>query len=213
MSKKPVTIAKPKPKKVQAMIDAAKATPKLTAKKANAKTGGATKRVAKPVSEPTRKAIIEASEKASAKLKAEAAKAVKATPEPAKPARKGKKFDPTTKEWDKVPAAPAEPVINPADFGAGDEDDMKTTVLPKSKLAPGAKTAVVTVKPETPRLMRRTYLRDGKVGGGTVLASGAVQATLTFTREQFDKLFGHAQSKGISLSEAARECVVALLGI
>lgn len=200
MSKKPVTITKPKPKKVQAMIDAAKATPKLTAKKANAKTGGATKRVAKPVSEPTRKAIIEASEKASAKLKAEAAKAVKATP-----ARKGKKFDPTT-------AAPAEPVINPADFGAGDEDDMKTTVLPKSKLAPGAKTAVVTVKPETPRLMRRTYLRDGKVGGGTVLASGAVQATLTFTREQFDKLFDHAQSKGISLSEAARECVVALLG-
>ena len=57
------------------------------------------------------------------------------------------------------------------------------------------------------KTMERSYQKGGKIGEGTALASGAKQATITFTPDQYDWLAERARAKGISLSEQVRCCV------
>jgi hypothetical protein len=64
-------------------------------------------------------------------------------------------------------------------------------------------------RPVTPivKTMERSYQKGGKIGEGTPLASGAKQATITFTPNQYKWLASQARGNGISLSEQVRWCV------
>lgn len=57
------------------------------------------------------------------------------------------------------------------------------------------------------KIMNRSYQRSGVVAGGTLLSSGARQATVTFTPPVFHKLKLAADKNGVSLSEMVRQCV------
>jgi hypothetical protein len=57
------------------------------------------------------------------------------------------------------------------------------------------------------KIMQRSYQRAGVVGGGTLLTSGARQATVTFTPPVFHWLKLAASQNGVSLSEMVRQCV------
>ena len=57
------------------------------------------------------------------------------------------------------------------------------------------------------KIMARSYQRSGVVGSGTLLSSGAKQATVTFTPPTFHKLKLAADKNGVSLSEMVRQCV------
>ena len=57
------------------------------------------------------------------------------------------------------------------------------------------------------KVMKRSYQRSGLVGRGTLLSSGARQATVTFPPRTFHKLKLAADKNGVSLSEMVRQCV------
>src|SRR5260370_31652140 len=62
--------------------------------------------------------------------------------------------------------------------------------------------------PEAPqKTMKRSNQRSGVVAGGTLLGSGARQATVSFTPPIFRKLELAAGKNGVSLSEMVRQCV------
>lgn len=61
------------------------------------------------------------------------------------------------------------------------------------------------------KVMARSYQRSGVVAGGTLLSSGARQATVTFTPPTFRKLKLAADKNGVSLSEMVRQAVEAYL--
>ena len=57
------------------------------------------------------------------------------------------------------------------------------------------------------KIMQRSYQRSGVVAGGTLLSSGAKQATVAFNPPTFHKLKLAADKNGVSLSEMVRQCV------
>ena len=57
------------------------------------------------------------------------------------------------------------------------------------------------------KIMQRSAQRSGVVGSGTLLSSGAKQATVAFTPPTFHKLKLAADKNGVSLSEMVRQCV------
>ena len=57
------------------------------------------------------------------------------------------------------------------------------------------------------KIMKRSHQRSGVVAGGTLLGSGARQATVSFTPPIFHKLELAAGKNGVSLSEMVRQCV------
>lgn len=57
------------------------------------------------------------------------------------------------------------------------------------------------------KIMARSYQRSGVVAGGTLLSSGARQATVTFQPATFRKLKLAADKNGVSLSEMVRQLV------
>jgi hypothetical protein len=57
------------------------------------------------------------------------------------------------------------------------------------------------------KIMERSYQRAGIVGGGTLLSSGARQATVTFKPGTFDLLKEAAADNRVSLSEIVRQLV------
>ena len=59
------------------------------------------------------------------------------------------------------------------------------------------------------KIMRRSHQRGGMVAGGTLLSSGARQATVTFTPPTFRKLKLAADKNEVSLSEMVRQAVEA----
>ena len=61
------------------------------------------------------------------------------------------------------------------------------------------------------KIMAKSYQRSGVVAGGTLLSSGARQATVAFTPPIFRKLKLAADKNGVSLSEMVRQAVEAYL--
>ena len=57
------------------------------------------------------------------------------------------------------------------------------------------------------KIMAGSHQRSGLVAGGTLLSSGARQATVTFTPPTFRRLKLAADRNGVSLSEMVRQCV------
>lgn len=60
-------------------------------------------------------------------------------------------------------------------------------------------------------VMKRTYVREGKVADGTEVRGGARQLAIMFPPKLFAKIARHARSNGLSFSEQVRQCVVAHL--
>jgi outer membrane biosynthesis protein TonB len=91
-------------------------------------------------------------------------------------------------------------------------------VKPKAKPAPKAKTkakakpapkSVAAVKPkDMGSLIRsRSRQRSGVVAQGMTRVDGMAQVTLTFPRNQFDRMRGFATRANISMSEAVRQLI------
>lgn len=57
------------------------------------------------------------------------------------------------------------------------------------------------------KIMKRSYQRSGMVAAGTLLSSGAKQATVAFTQATFDNLKLLADKSRVSLSEMVRQLV------
>jgi hypothetical protein len=78
----------------------------------------------------------------------------------------------------------------------------------KSKKKPVRRSVRQMALPEiSEKIMERSYQRSGVVAGGTLLSSGAKQATVAFTPPTFRKLKLAADQNGVSLSEMVRQCV------
>ena len=85
-----------------------------------------------------------------------------------------------------------------------DEEQYVTTVKRKQV----RKTVRGMALPEvSEKIMQRSYQRSGVVAGGTLLSSGAKQATVTFTPPTFHKLKLAADMNRVSLSEMVRQLV------
>ena len=87
---------------------------------------------------------------------------------------------------------------------------MKTTTASNGagKPAPKKKSVKAMALPAVfAKIMKRSYQRSGVVAGGTLLSSGAKQATVTFTPPTFHKLKLGAADNGVSLSEYVRQLV------
>lgn len=63
----------------------------------------------------------------------------------------------------------------------------------------------------TAKIMNRSYQRSGVVAGGTLLSSGARQATVTFPPATFRKGHLAAANAGVSFSEIVRQAMAAYL--
>ena len=60
---------------------------------------------------------------------------------------------------------------------------------------------------EADKIMKRSYMRSGVAASGTLLGSGARQATVTFKPPTFRWLALAASKNKVSLSEMVRQCV------
>lgn len=74
------------------------------------------------------------------------------------------------------------------------------------------KTARAMALPQvTEKIMKRSYQRSGEVAGGTLLASGARQATIALPPKVFRQVKFAADDAGVSFSEMIRQCVSAYM--
>ena len=92
--------------------------------------------------------------------------------------------------------------------GALETDASDVKKGSRNEIATALKDAEVSEK-----IMQGSYQRNGKAGAGTLLSSGARQATVTFASPVANKLQLAADKNGVSLSEMVRQCVdIALSG-
>ena len=163
-------------------------------------------------------------------------KKVAAKPAP-KSAPKAATPAPAPKKAKAPPAAPDDTMLPDAKvlakaFG-GNHDDEGATIIDKPAPVETAKAVktmgepvkvedveagaggdgIVATQEQPRRFMRRTYLRQGKAGGGIVTNSGQRQIAVTFTPSQFDIVRKGAMDRQVSFSEMVRQCVGAFFQI
>ena len=89
-----------------------------------------------------------------------------------------------------------------------EENEMEEESAPPAKRKQVRKSVRAMALPEvSEKIMQRSYQRSGVVAGGTLLSSGAKQATVAFTPPTFHKLKLAADKNNVSLSEMVRQCV------
>ena len=145
--------------------------------------------MAKKIAKAKSKAAKEPAEKPERVAKRVSKKAAKPAKKAAKPARKA-----LAKKAEKVVQA------------------LRAVKKSMSAAAKPKREKIAQPEPKVAKTMERSYVRRGRIGGGTTIVGGAMQATCTFPPKMFAKLAKAAKADGVSLSEEMRQCVQRALG-